>query len=98
MITLIVRNGMSPLGTLFVARARHSFGGIDCRKCSIAGKSSTGSRSCFSRSEGIFLASFQMHLSTSSATFASFESAAVPLLGNGLTIRRRRVNSALKFF
>ena len=50
MMTLIVLRGISPQGTLFVARARHSFGGTDCRKCSTAGNSSTGSRRCFSKS------------------------------------------------
>ena len=87
---------MSPHGTLFVALARHSLGGTDCRKCSIAGKSSTGSRSFFSRSCGMFRASFQTHFSTSSATLASCESGEVPLLGNGLTICKSNVNRALK--
>ena len=95
MITLIVLNGISPQGTLLVARARHSFGGTDCKKCSTAGNNSTGSRMCFSRSCGIFRASFQTHLRTSSATLASCESGLVPFAGNGLTIRRSKANSAL---
>ena len=86
---------MSPLGTLLVARARHSFGGIDCRKCSIAGNSSTGSNSCFSRSVGMLRASFQIHFNTNSATFASFESGMVPFSGNGLTICSSKENNAL---
>ena len=96
MMTFIVRKGMSPQGTLLVALARHSFGGTDWRKCSIAGNNSTGSRACFSRSWGMFLANFQMHLRTSSATLNSLESAVVPSEGNGLTIWSRRLKSALK--
>lgn len=95
-MTLMVLKGISPLGTLFVARARHSFGGIDCKKCSIAGKSSTGSSSSLSRSDGMFRASFQIHFSTSSAILASLASGSVALLGKGFTICRRRVNSDLK--
>ncbi len=91
----MVRKGISPHGTLFVARARHSFGGTDCRKCSTAGNSSTGSRICFSRSCGIFLASFQTHLRTSSATLASCESGLVPFAGKGFTILNNRANKAL---
>lgn len=96
MITFIVRKGISPQGILLVARARHSFGGTDCRKCSMDGNNSTGSSACFSRSWGMFLASFQMHLRTSSATLNSLESVVVPLLGNGLTIWSRRLKSPLK--
>lgn len=95
MMTLIVRRGMSPQGTLFVALARHSFGGTDCRKCSMAGNNSTGSRRFLSRSCGILRANFHTHFSTSSATFASCESDDVPLAGNGLTIWSSSENSAL---
>lgn len=62
----------------------------------MAGNNSTGSRACFSRSWGILLANFQMHLRTSSATLNSLESAVVPLAGNGLTIWSKRLKSALK--
>lgn len=85
-ITLIVRRGMSPQGTLFVARARHSFGGTDCKKCSMAGKSSTGSSLSSFKSCGMFLANFQTHFNTNSATFDSCESGKVPCAGKGLTI------------
>ena len=95
MITLIVRSGISPAGTLFVALARHSLGGTDCKKCSMAGKSSEGSNKCFSRSPGIFRANFQTHFSTNSATLASRESGCVPFDGNGLTTCNRRPNKAL---
>ena len=95
MMTLIVLNGMSPHGTLLVARARHSLGGIDWRKCSIAGNNSTGSKCDSARSCGMFLANFQIHLSTSSATFDSFESGRTPLLGKGLTICKSNAKRAL---
>ena len=91
----MVRNGMSPHGTLLVARARHSFGGTDCKKCSMAGNNSTGSRCCSLRSCGMFLANFQTHFNTSSATFDSLESGVVPLLGNGFTICRSKEKRAL---
>lgn len=91
----MVLSGMSPQGTLLVARARHSLGGTDCRKCSMAGNSSTGSRCRLLRSSGILLASFHTHLSTNSAILDSLESGKVPLLGNGLTIRNKSVKSAL---
>ena len=95
MMTLIVRRGMSPQGTLLVARARHSLGGTDCKKCSMAGNNSTGSSFCSSRSCGIPRASFHMHFSTSSATFASLESGAVPLLGKGFTTCSNNTKSDL---
>jgi hypothetical protein len=98
MITLMVRRGISPHGTLLLARARHSLGGTDCRKCSTAGNSSTGSKLDLLRSSGIFRASFQMHFSTSSATLASVESGNVPFAGNGLTICSSRANRALKAY
>ena len=44
----------------------------------------------------MFLANFQIHLRTSSATLNSLESAVVPLAGNGLTIWSRRLKSALR--
>jgi len=44
----------------------------------------------------MFLANFQIHLRTSSATLNSLESAVVPLAGNGLTIWSRRLKSALQ--
>lgn len=94
-MTLIVRKGISPQGTPLVALARHSLGGIDWRKCSIAGKSSTGSIFPSFKSCGIFLASFHMHLRTNSATFESFESGRVPLAGKGFTICSNKANSAL---
>lgn len=93
----MVLNGMSPHGTLLVALARHSFGGTDCRKCSMAGNNSTGSNTCFSRSCGMFLANFQIHFSTSSATLKSCESADAPLVGNGLTIWSNKLNKALRY-
>ncbi len=43
----------------------------------------------------MFLANFQTHFSTNSATFASWESTLVPLAGNGLTILSRSANNAL---
>ena len=46
----------------------------------------------------MFLANFQIHLRTSSATLNSLESTVVPLAGNGLTIWSRRLKSALKGF
>lgn len=94
-MTLIVRRGISPQGTLFVARARHSFGGTDCKKCSTAGNNSTGSSRCSPRSCGIFLANFQIHFSTNSATFASLESGEVPFVGKGFTIWSSSANRAL---
>ena len=95
MITLIVLKGISPHGTLFVARARHSLGGTDCKKCSMAGKSSTGSNFVSLRSCGMFRANFQIHFSTNSATLASSAPGSVPLLGNGFTICNRRAKRAL---
>jgi hypothetical protein len=95
MMTLMVRKGISPHGTLLVALARHSFGGTDCKKCSIAGNNSTGSRCCSLRSCGMFLANFQTHFSTSSATLDSLDSGVVPLLGNGFTICKSREKRAL---
>jgi hypothetical protein len=94
-ITLMVRRGISPQGTLFVARARHSFGGTDCKKCSMAGKSSTGSSLSSFRSCGMFLANFQTHFSTNSATLASCDSGKVPLEGKGLTICKSRAKRDL---
>jgi hypothetical protein len=44
----------------------------------------------------MFRASFHTHFKTSSATFDSLESGAVPFAGNGFTIWRRRAKSALK--
>jgi hypothetical protein len=92
----MVRRGMSPQGTLLVALARQSLGGIACKHLSIAGKNSAGSSNCLSRSLGRFLASFQMHFKTSSATFASCESGVVRLLGNGLTILSSSENNDLR--
>lgn len=62
----------------------------------MAGNNSTGSNSCSLRSCGIFLASFQTHFKTSSATFDSLESDNVPLLGKGFTICKSNANSALE--
>jgi hypothetical protein len=84
MMTLIVRNGMSPHGTLFAERCRQSLGGIVCKNVSRAGRSSIGSMAPFCRSAGMFLASFQTHFRTNSATLASLASAVVPFAGNGL--------------
>jgi len=95
-ITFIVRKGMSPHGTLLAARDRQSFGGTDCRECSIAGKTSTASRQPLSRSLGILRASFQMHLRTSSATLASCDSGCILFPGKGLTIFKSSANKALE--
>lgn len=96
MITLIVLSGISPQGTLFVARARHSLGGTDCKKCSMAGNNSTGSKRESPRSCGIFLANFHTHFKTNSATLDSLESGRVPLLGKGFTICNRSAKRALE--
>jgi hypothetical protein len=44
----------------------------------------------------MFLANFQIHLRTSSATLNSLESVVVPLAENGLTIWSRRLKSPLE--
>lgn len=43
----------------------------------------------------MFLANFQTHFSTNSATLASWESTLVPFAGNGLTILSKSANNAL---
>jgi hypothetical protein len=62
----------------------------------MAGNSSTASSERFSRSWGMFRASFQMHLRTSSAILASFASGGVPREGKGFTSVRRRANNELE--
>jgi len=62
----------------------------------MAGNSSTGSSFWSLRSWGILLANFHTHLSTNSATLASFDSAEVPFEGKGLTICKSRAKRVLK--
>ena len=96
-MTLMVLRGMSPTGILFWARCRHSLGGIDCRNCSMAGKSSTASRVPLASSCGRLRAIFQTHFRTSSASFASFDPIVVPLGGKGFVICSNKANSALLY-